>query len=122
MIEIRRMRAEDAGVMREIFPQYGIRRPEDYYAQCLEENEAGIRATLPAFRNGEYAGCVHLLAHSGYPYFAENGIPEINGLVVIPPLRRKGIGTALLDAAEKIAPEKHGIVGILSGGGCAVRC
>jgi len=99
MIEIRRMRAEDAGMMREIFLRHGIRRPEDYYVRCHEENESGVRVT-------------HLLERSGYPYFAENGIPEINDFNVIPPLRRKGIGDALLDAIERIALEKYGIVGI----------
>jgi len=112
MIEIRRMRAEDAGMMRGIFLRHGIRRPEDYYVRCHEENESGVRVTLLAFWNGEYAGCVHLLERSGYPYFAENGIPEINDFNVIPPLRRKGIGDALLDAIERIALEKYGIVGI----------
>jgi len=112
MIEIRRMRAEDAGMMREIFLMHGIRRPEDYYVRCWEENVAGVRVTLLAFWNGEYAGCVHLLERSGYPYFAENGIPEINDFNVIPPMRRQGIGDALLDAVEKIALEKYGIVGI----------
>lgn len=112
MLEIRRMKAEDAEMMREIFLRYGIRRPEGYYERCGEENEAGTRITLLAFWQGEYAGSLHLLMKSSYPYFAENDIPEINDFNVIPPMRRKGIGNALLDAAEKTALEMRGIVGI----------
>jgi len=112
MIGIRRMRAEDAAMMREVFLKHGIHRDEEYYPRCWRENEAGARITLLAFRDGEYAGSLHLLTRSDYPYFAENGIPEINDFNVIPPMRRQGIGDALLDAVEKIALEKYGIVGI----------
>lgn len=112
MIEIRTMKEEDAGMMRDVFQQHGIRRPEDYYPNCWQENQSGGRVTFLAFWEGEYAGSLHLKMHSDYPYFAENGIPEINDFNVIPPLRRRGIGDALMDAAERTALDRCGIVGI----------
>lgn len=53
-----------------------------------------------------------LLLKSYYPYFLENGIPEVNDFNVIPILRKKGIGSALMDAIEEIALKDFGIVGI----------
>ncbi|WP_339217858.1 GNAT family N-acetyltransferase [Ornithinibacillus sp. FSL M8-0202] len=55
---------------------------------------------------------LHLLLKSYYPYFLENGIPEVNDFNVIPKLRKKGIGSALMDAIEEIAIKDFGIVGI----------
>ncbi|MDF2650361.1 MAG: acetyltransferase [Paenibacillus sp.] len=68
--------------------------------------------TLLAYYQGQFVGSLHLLATSHYPYFVENGIPEINDFNVIPPFRKLGIGDALMEAIEEIAFAKHGIVGI----------
>lgn len=112
MNRIRRMTEEDIDTVFRTFDEYDIRKPREYVERCWEENNNGRRITLLAFRDGQFAGSLHLLACSGYPYFAENGIPEINDFNVIPPLRRQGVGNALMDAIERIALEKYGIVGI----------
>jgi len=48
-------------------------------------------------------GYVSLLWHSDYCRFASADIPEINDLNVIIPWRRRGVGTALITAAEAAA-------------------
>jgi GNAT superfamily N-acetyltransferase len=96
----------------EVFTKNQIRKPKDYVIRCWDENKSGDRVTLLAFHDGQFTGSLHLLAISKYPYFAENGIPEINDFNVIPARRKMGLGNALMEAAEKLALEKHGIVGI----------
>ncbi|MHB1683962.1 MAG: GNAT family N-acetyltransferase [Bacilli bacterium] len=111
-IQIRQMTIDDIHNVFQVFEEYDIGKPLNYISKCLEENTSGQRTTLLAFYEGRFTGSLHLLEKSQYPYFKEQGIPEINDFNVIPPLRNKGIGNALMDAIEKIALEKHGIVGI----------
>ncbi|WP_127530588.1 GNAT family N-acetyltransferase [Paenibacillus kobensis] len=112
-IEVRPMTAEDVELITFHFAEHGIKKPGDYIRQCWEQNETGERVTLLAFYQGQFAGSLHLLKRSYYPYFADEGIPEINDFNVFPPMRQLGIGNALMDAVEQIAFEQYGgIVGI----------
>ncbi|TYP71986.1 GNAT family N-acetyltransferase [Paenibacillus methanolicus] len=111
-VEVRQMVASDVELVYRVFHESGIGKPMAYIRECWEQNEAGDRITLLAFYQGAFAGSLHLLHRSHYPYFAQNGIPEINDFNVIPALRKHGIGTALMDEAEKIALGQHSIVGI----------
>lgn len=111
-IEVRQMAESDVDLVYRIFAEHDIKKPRDYILKCWEQNVAGERRTLLAFYEGHFAGSLHLLATSNYPYFAENGIPEINDFNVIPPVRKLGIGNELMEAVERIAFEKYGKVGI----------
>lgn len=111
-LEIRRMSGDDVRLMHEVFAVHGINKPEEYIRKCWEENVSGERTTFAAFYRSSFAGSLHLLALSDYSYFRERGIPEINDFNVIPPLRKLGIGNALMDAAEQLAFDTCGIVGI----------
>lgn len=112
MLEIRRMKESDIELVAEGFQGHNIPKSIGYITRCWEENQSGARITLLAFYKGEFAGGLHLLVRSNYPYFVENGIPEINDFNVIPPLRELGIGNALMDAVENIALTKYGCVGL----------
>jgi len=96
----------------EAFRQLGFKRPEDYYKQCLTENRLKKRVTLFAMANDRIAGVAHLKYESDYPYFRENGIPEINDLNVFPDYRRQGIANRMMDAFEAIAAESGTQIGI----------
>lgn len=111
-IEVRRMTGKDVDLVFRVFTEHNIGKPRDYILRCWEQNVSGERITLLAFYQGEFAGNLHLLTQSYYPYFAENGIPEINDFNVIPPLRKLGIGNELMEAIETIALENYGKVGI----------
>ena len=112
MIEVRLMEETDIDIYYERFLQYDIKKSKGYITKCWEENKAGKRITLLAFYKGEFAGSLHLLKESNYPFFKENNIPEINDFNVIPPLRQMGIGNALMDKIEEIALKQYGIVGL----------
>ena len=47
-----------------------------------------------------------------YPPFRADGIPEIQDFNVLPRFRRKGIGTRLMDEAEREVSERSSVVGI----------
>jgi len=112
LIQIRRLAEEDTEMIYRVFCEHEINKPLSYLIRCWEENATGVRTTLLAFYKEQFAGSLHLLDHSGYPYFADNGIPEINDFNVISPLRRLGIGSELMEAAERLAFESRHIVGI----------
>jgi GrpB-like predicted nucleotidyltransferase (UPF0157 family)/predicted N-acetyltransferase YhbS len=78
------------------------RQFEDYYAQQLR----GERAVLVAWLGGEVVGYVTLLAVSTYGPLREQGIPEIADLNVINQHQHKGIGSALIYAAERLARQR----------------
>lgn len=111
-ITIRPMLKDDIEMVYEVFTEHQINKSREYLIQCWEENLSEARITLLALYEGQFAGSLHVLATSYYPYFAAEGIPEINDFNVIAPLRRHGIGNQLMEAAEKIALDKYGIVGI----------
>ncbi|NHN34656.1 GNAT family N-acetyltransferase [Paenibacillus agricola] len=111
-IKVRQMTDSDVELVYQVFTEHDIKKPRDYILRCWEQNVAGERITLLAFYQGQFAGSLHLLATSHYPYFVGNGIPEVNDFNVIPPLRNHGIGHTLIEAIENIAFEKFEIVGI----------
>jgi GNAT superfamily N-acetyltransferase len=71
-----------------------------------------LRAVWVAHVNHQFAGYVTLKWHSHYEPFANANIPEIMDLNVLPPFRKAGVGTMLLDIAEKAAPTKSNVVGL----------
>ncbi|WP_058300944.1 GNAT family N-acetyltransferase [Gorillibacterium timonense] len=109
---IRRMVEEDIEPMEAAFAAYGIRKPAVYLRRCWDENQSASRTTLLAFVGDQFAGSLHLLAQSDYPFFADQRIPEINDFNVIPPYRRQGVGNTLMEAIEALAFQEHGTVGI----------
>ncbi|SFB60083.1 Acetyltransferase (GNAT) family protein [Cohnella sp. OV330] len=91
------------------YPWY---RPGDYDNRYLEENRQGRRITLIAKVDGNVAACCHLLQVSDYPGFAETGIPEINALDVLPPYRRLGIASRMLQKLEDISSRDSSYIGL----------
>jgi GNAT superfamily N-acetyltransferase len=70
------------------------------FERYLVEQAAGTRSCWLAYLRDVLAGYITVNWKPTYPFFAEKKIPEIQDLNVLPPFRRKGIGTALLVQAE----------------------
>jgi GNAT superfamily N-acetyltransferase len=84
----------------------------DYHEKCLMENRNGSRVTILAYYDNELSGCCHLLYNSKYTFFANEQIPEINDLNVLPQFRRKKVASKLFDELEHIAARASGFVGL----------
>lgn len=76
------------------------------------EQQEGTRQIWLAFDETQFAGYVTLTTESLYPPFKKNQIPEIMDLNVLPPFRNKGIGTLLIETAEREAFKENHTVGI----------
>ena len=91
----------------------------------LQDERDGRCASFVAEWNGEAAGYVFLYFAPQSGAFANQGIPEIVDFGVLEKFRRRGIGTKLMDAAEKAAAERCSRVylgvGLHSGYGSAQR-
>jgi GNAT superfamily N-acetyltransferase len=119
---IRPLAAADPPVIAAAFAAIGWSKPREQYERYLVEQEAGERQVWVASVDDAFAGYVTLSRRPAYAPFREEGIPEIQDLNVLPAFRRRGVGSALLDAAEAAAGARVGIaVGLEAGYGAAQR-
>ncbi|HNB52390.1 MAG TPA: GNAT family N-acetyltransferase [Anaerolineales bacterium] len=94
------------------FATQGWNKPITLYENYWRELQAGQRNVLLAEWDGEFAGYVTIVWVSDYPPFREAHIPEIVDFNVLEKYQRRGIGTALLDEAERRIAERGDTVGI----------
>lgn len=109
---LRPMVNADAVVLHEAFAALGWDKPTSQFVAYVDEHVSGARVVLVAEVDGEPVGYCTLRWAAHYPPFREAGIPEIVDLNVLPPFRRRGIATALIDALEARAAERSNVVGL----------
>lgn len=112
MLEITPLTAEDPPRIAQAFAAIGWDKPEAQFARYLDEQTADDRPVLTARLDGEFAGYVTVMWVPQYAPFREAGIPEIQDFNVLPQFRRRGIGTALMDAAEDLIATRSPTAGI----------
>ncbi len=95
------------------------------YWKRLADQKAGKAVALAAEYDGEPVGYINVYPDCQWGPFGGQGLPEIVDFGVLEKYRNRGIGTALMDAAEKIAAEYADVVylgvGLHSGYGSAQR-
>ena len=129
-IRLRPLAPSDPPVFAAAFDRIGWHKPAELYEHYLRLQSQGRRAVFVAcvdgavvtpdavnysvggLSGGTFAGYVTLNWRPTYPPLAEAGLPEIADLNVLPDYRRRGIATALLDAAEQMAAERFEEIGI----------
>ena len=109
---IRPLIREDIVAISKAFNQIGWNKPASLFEGYLKEQEAGERIVWMAHVHEQFAGYITLKWQSGYPSFKAENIPEIMDLNVLPHYRKMGVGSLLLDCAEKEALTKSQIIGI----------
>jgi GNAT superfamily N-acetyltransferase len=87
-------------------------KDERQVRRYLAEQAAGERDVIVAELDGRFAGYVTVAWTSDYRPFRVAGIPEIKDFNVLPAYRRKGIGSAMMDAAERLVATRTSIVGL----------
>jgi GNAT superfamily N-acetyltransferase len=103
---------EDIAAISEAFNEIGWNKPATLFERYLKEQEAGERLVWVTHFKGEFAGYVTLKWQSQYPSFKAQSIPEIMDLNVLPSFRKMGVGSLLLDRAEKEAVTRSDTIGI----------
>ncbi|HET7036937.1 MAG TPA: GNAT family N-acetyltransferase [Thermomicrobiaceae bacterium] len=104
--------ADDIPEIAAAFAALGWPKPAAQYRRYLREQQRGERAVLVARLDGRFAGYLTVVWRSGYPPFRAAGIPEIVDFNVLPHLRRRGIGSRLLAAAEELIAARSPLAGI----------
>jgi GNAT superfamily N-acetyltransferase len=115
MVIVRQATARDADWMQTSFDTHmGWKKSEGYFRDCCQLQEAGELVLLVAVDGERYVGHTKVVwsPHYHYPYYRENGIPEIQDLNVLPTDRRKGVATLLVQTAEDLIRERSPIAGI----------
>ena len=111
-LAIRTLESHDVAPISAAFGDLGWNKPRSQYERYLSEQQLGIRTVLVAFVGEAFAGYVTIVWSPAYPPFRTGGIPEIQDFNVLPRFRRQGIGTRLMDEAERKISERSGVVGI----------
>jgi len=111
-VELSSLKPSDADLISKAFQSIGWNKPPSQYERYLEEQDHGTRVVLVAWSGGTFAGYVTLVWNSNYAPMENDGIPEIQDLNVLPQFRRNGIGSLLLDEAERIASTTGTEVGL----------
>jgi GNAT superfamily N-acetyltransferase len=102
----------DPPVISAAFALIGWNKPESQYLRYFNQQQSGTRTCFVAILDGEFAGYVTVNWQPSYAPFAEQKIPEIQDLNVLPRFRSQGIASRLLDRAEAEVARRSAIVGI----------
>ena len=112
-MEIRLLEQRDVEPIVAAFREIGWSHKRPTLYRCyLSEQDDGWRTVLVALAGGEFVGYLTVDWRPVYPPFRESGIPEITDFNVLPPFRRRGIGTRLMDEAERRIAERSPVAGI----------
>jgi len=124
-ILIRNMTASDAPIITAEEIAQGWDANIDKYEMRLKDQSENKAISLVAEYQGNIAGYINIYPNSTWGAFAGKGFPEIVDFGVLEKYRCHGIGSRLMDAAEKIASKYSDTVylgvGLHSGYGSAQR-
>jgi len=87
-------------------------KPAAQYEGYLAEQRRGEREALVAWQGEVFVGYVTIVWTSDYAPFRDAEVPEISDFNVLPHVRRQGIGSQLLDEAERRIAERSRVAGI----------
>ena len=111
-MSIRALEPSDVPTIVDAFNQANWPKPALIFETYLREQQLGQRLVWVAYVQNNFAGYVTLKWQSQYVAFANVNIPEIMDLNVLPPFRKLGIGSMLLDKAESAAAAQNDCVGL----------
>lgn len=122
---LRSMKEKDAQAITDAEIKQGWNASVTKYQKRLEDQKAGRAVSLVAEFAGRPVGYINVYPGGNGGPFVGKGYPEIVDFGVLESHRRRGIGAALMDAAEKIAAAYADTVylgvGLHSGYGSAQR-
>ena len=104
-VTIRPLREEDAAYFADEERKQGWHTEEGKFLDRLRDVRAGICISLVAELDGVPAGYVNVYHEGDFAWtpFAGAGFPEIVDFTVLEKFRGRGVGSALMDEAERVA-------------------
>ena len=124
-ILIRDMMRSDAQIITDEEIAQGWNQTVEKYELRLKDQAEGKSISLVAEYKGNVAGYINIYLNSKYGAFANQGYPEIVDFGVLVKYRTNGVGSKLMDVAEKVAAQYSNIVylgvGLHEGYGSAQR-
>ena len=116
MYSIREAAVDEAAGLQSSFDEYmAWAKPPGHFAAALARQARGELLLLLALDDTAWLGHCAVVWRSAYTGFRDAGIPEIQDLNVRRDYRRRGIGSALLDEAERRIAERSDTAGIAFG-------
>lgn len=124
-IIIRNLQQSDAQIITDEEIAQGWNASIEKYEMRLKDQAEGKSIALVAEYKGHVAGYINIYPNSKWGSFANKGYPEIVDFGVLEKYRKRGIGSLLMDIAEKISSEYSDTVylgvGLHNGYGSAQR-
>lgn len=104
-IQIRDLRYSDAQIITDEERAQGWNAEIDKYLLRLRDQREGRSINLVAEYHGQVAGYINIYPNAQGGAFAGRGLPEIVDFGVLEKFRCRGIGSRLMDVAERIAAQ-----------------
>lgn len=105
---VRSMRESDIPAFLEAFHAQGWHwMSEEKFRRYYDMEVSGERRILVAEYGGNVAGYTTLMKEAEHGPFAYNGVPYVCDFNVLKAFQRRGIGSRIMDCAEKTAFETH---------------
>ncbi len=111
-VTIRQLEERDVPQISAAFSGLGWNKPRSQYKRYFSEQQKGIRTVFVAFVEEAFVGYVTFVWSPACPPFRAGGVPEIQDFNTLPHFRRQGLGTSLMDHAERRVSQRSGVVGI----------
>jgi len=112
-ITLRNIEAADCQIISDAFKAQGsYDKPIELYQRYLDYQYKKQRDIIIATEKKEFAGYLTINWRPDYKPFLENDIPEISDFNVMQKFQRKGIGTKLVDEAERRISKSFKLAGI----------
>ena len=109
---IREFNEQDIDIIVASFAKHHWQKPRSIFESYLNEQKQGTRQIWVAWQKDQLVGYATLNWRSSYEPFLINNIPEIMDLNVLPPYRKLGIGSRLIEIAENHAAKGVSTIGI----------
>jgi GNAT superfamily N-acetyltransferase len=107
---IRTLQADDVDDLAAAFASWP--KPRSLFEGYAARLAAGDLDVVVAVLEQATAGFLIIEPKSGYPPFTAGDVPEIADFNVLPHARGRGVGTALMDEAERRVGEFSSVVGL----------
>lgn len=112
---VRRMELEDPARIAAAYLAQGWKAREASLDRAWQRQVDGQGETWVAQSDDAIAGYLHLRWEASYPPFREVNMPMIEDLNVMKMFQRRGIGSRLMDMAERQAASRSDVVGLAVG-------